>query len=73
MRKIENYQDPKRELQELWNLKISIAPIVIGPLGTIPKSLEKHLHELNVEVNISETQTTVLLNGVRIISKVLEF
>ena len=41
---IENYQDLKRELKMLWNLKISVVPIVIGALGTILKSLEKHLH-----------------------------
>ena len=72
-RKIENYQDPKHELQKLGNLETSIVPTVIGTLGTIPKSLEKHLNELNVEVNISHMQTTVLLNSARIISKVLEF
>ena len=43
-RKIENYHHLKRELQKLWNLKISIVPIVIGSLGTIPKPLEKHLN-----------------------------
>ena len=56
-RKIENYQHLKRELQKLWNLKTSIVPIVVGTLGTIPKSLEKHLNELNVEVNISQMQS----------------
>ena len=39
-RKIENYQDLKRELQKMWNLKTSIVPIVIGLIGIIPKSLE---------------------------------
>ena len=53
-RKIENYQDLKRELQKLWNVKISIVSIVIGALGTIPKSLEKDLNELNVALNISQ-------------------
>ena len=47
--------------------------MVIGALGIIPKSLEKHLNELNVKVNISQMQTTVLLNSERIIRKVLEF
>ena len=41
---IENYQDLKRELKMLRNLKIPVVPIVIGALGTILKSLEKHLH-----------------------------
>ena len=71
-RKIENYQDLKPELQKFSNLKTSIVPIVIGALGTIPKSLEKHLSALNVEVNISQMQR-VLLNSARIIRKVLEF
>ena len=55
------------------NLKISIVPVVIGALVTIPKSLGKHLNELNMEVNISQMQTTALLNSARIIKKVLEF
>ena len=42
---------------KLWNLKISIVPIIIGVFGTIPKSLEKDLSELNVEFNISQIQT----------------
>ena len=71
--KTESYQDLKRELQKLWNLKTSIVPIVIGALGTIPKSLEKHVSELNVEVIISQIQTTVLFYNARIIRKVLEF
>ena len=72
-RKTENSQDLKRELQKLWNSKISIVPIVVGAFGTIPKSLKKHLNELNVEVNISQMQTTVLLSITRIIRKLLVF
>ena len=45
----------------------------MGSLGTIPKSLEKHVSELNVEVIISQIQTTVLFYNARIIRKVLEF
>ena len=52
---------------------IYIYPIVIGALGSNPKSLEKHFNELNVEVNISKMRTTLLLNSGRIIRKVLEF
>ena len=71
--KTESYQDLKRELQKLWNLKTSIVPIVIGALGTIPRSLEKHLNELNAKVNISQMQTIGLLKSARITMKVLEF
>ena len=38
--KREKYQDLARELQVLWNKKVSVIPIVmIGALGTVPKSL----------------------------------
>ena len=60
-RKIESYQNLKCEVQKLWNLKTSIVPVVIGALGTILKFLGKHLSELNMEVNISQMQTTVVL------------
>ena len=42
-RKTENYQDLKRELQKVWNLKTSTVPIIIDALRIIPKSLEKHV------------------------------
>ena len=71
--RVEISQQRKIENWKLWNFKTSIVSVVIGALGTIPKSLEKHLNELNLEVNISQMQTTVLLNSARIISKVLEF
>ena len=52
-RKIENYQDLKREHQKLWNLKTYIVVVVIGALETIPNSLEKHLNQLKAGINIS--------------------
>ena len=44
--KIEKYQDLKREVQKLWNMKAKIIPIVIGALGTIPKTLQKQLEQI---------------------------
>ena len=35
--KIEKYQDLRRELQKIWNVKVKIIPLVVGPLGAIPK------------------------------------
>ena len=68
-RKIKNYPDLKRELQKMWNLKISIVLVVIGTLRTIPNSLEKHLNKLKVDVKISQMQTSFAM----VMSKVLEF
>ena len=68
-RKIKNYPDLKRELQKMWNLKISIMSVVIGTLRTIPNSLEKHLNKLKVDVKIFQMQTSFAM----VMSKVLEF
>ena len=40
--KIEKYQNLKREIQRLWNLKkIDVTPVVLGPLGSVTKNFEK--------------------------------
>ena len=41
--KVQKYQDLARELRKLWQVKVQVAPVVVGALGTIPKALEKHL------------------------------
>ena len=33
--KKEKYLDPSRELKKLWNMKVTIIPIVIGAFGTV--------------------------------------
>ena len=70
--KIEKYQDLKREVQKLWNMKAKIIPIVIGALGTIPKTLQKQLEQIESSIAINQMQTPVLLNTARILRKVLE-
>ena len=69
--KIEKYQDLKREVQKLWNMKAKIIPIVIGALGTIPKTLQKQLEQIESNIAINQMQTTVLLSTARILRKVL--
>ena len=70
--KREKYQDLARELQVLWNKKVSVIPIVIGALGTVTKTLRNRLHQIGIQTKIKTMQTTVLLNTARIIRKVLE-
>ena len=40
-KEINKYLDLARELKKLWNIRVMVIPIVIGVLGTVPKSLEK--------------------------------
>ena len=34
--KIEKYQDLRRELQKIWNVKVKIISLVVGSLGAMP-------------------------------------
>ena len=45
---IKKYLDLARELKKLWNMKVTVIPIVVDALGTTPKSLERRLEELEI-------------------------
>ena len=59
-------------MKKLWDMKITIVPIVIGALGTITKGLIKGLDDLEVGGLVETIQTTELLRTARILRRVLE-
>ena len=61
-----------RELKNLWNMKVTIIPIVIGAFGTVTKGLLKGLEDLEVRGRVEIIQTTAFLRTVRILRRVLE-
>ena len=60
--KIEKYQDLARELR-IWKVKTQIIPVVIGALGTIPKTLVQWLEKIGIQTKIGELQKTVILHS----------
>ena len=44
--KRDKYLDLARELKKIWNMKVTLIPIVIGALSTIDKRLVKSLEAL---------------------------
>ena len=52
--KKDKYLDLARELKKLWNMKVTIVPIVIGALGTITKGLLKGLEGTSGGVTVSK-------------------
>ena len=70
--KKDKYLDLARELKKLWNMKVTIIPIVIGVFGTVTKGLLKGLEDLKVGVRVETIQTTALLKTARILRRVLE-
>ena len=46
--KKDKYLDLARELKKLWNMQVTIIPIVIGAFGTVTKGLLKGLEDLEI-------------------------
>ena len=46
--KKDKYLDLARELKKLWNMKVTIVPIVCGAFGTMTKGLLKGLEDLEI-------------------------
>ena len=62
----------KVRLKELWNMKVTIIPIVIGALGTVTKGLIQWLEDLEITGRGKIIQSTALLRLARILRRVSE-
>ena len=70
--KIEKYLDLARELKKVWNMKVTVVPLVVGALGTPAKALEKRLKTIGIETKITELQKAIMIHTSRILRKVIE-
>ena len=72
--KKDKYLDLARELKKnkLWNIKVTIVPIVIGAFGIISKGLLKGLEDLDVGQRVETIQMRAFLRTARILRRVLE-
>ena len=70
--KKDKYLDLTRELKKLWNMKMTIVPIVIDTFCTISKRLLKGLDDLEFGGRVETIQMTTLLRMARILRRVLE-
>ena len=68
----DKYLDLAWELKKLWNMQVTIIPIVIGAFGTVTKGLLKGLEDFEVGGRVEIIQTTTLLRTARILRRVLE-
>ena len=70
--KKDKYLDLARELKKLWNMKVTIIPIMIGAFGTVTKWLLKGLDDLEVGGRVETIQTIALLRTARILRRIQE-
>ena len=70
--KISKYQDLRIEVEQLWEKKATVVPVVVGALGAIQKDLEKHLRTLGLDkITLSQIQKAALLGTAHILRKYL--
>ena len=70
--KKDKYLDLARELKKLWNMKVTIVPVVIDVFGPVTKGLLKGLEDFEVSGRVETIQTTALLKTARMLRRVLE-
>ena len=70
--KKDKYLDLARELKKLWNMQVTIIPIVISVFGTVTKGLLVGLKDLEVGGRVETIETIALLRTARILRRVLE-
>ena len=70
--KKDKYLDLARELKKLWNMKVTIIPIMNGAFGTTTKGLLKVLEDLEIRGRVETIQNTTLLRTARILRRVLK-
>ena len=70
--KKDKHQDLARELKKMWNMKVTVLPIVISALGTVTNGFIKRLEDLEKRRRVETIQTTALLRSARTLRRVLE-
>ena len=65
--KTKKYLDLARELKKkMWNMQVTVIPIVVSVVGMVPKGLERGLEQLEIGRRIKTIHTTVLVRLARI-------
>ena len=60
------------EIQQMWNLKCTIVPVINGATGIVRRSLRKNLETVPGKHSIDSLQNTAILRTSHIIWKVLQ-
>ena len=65
----DKYLNLAKELEKLWNMKVTVIPVIMNKLGTVIKGLIKGLDYLEIRGRVETILTTALLRSARILIK----
>jgi hypothetical protein len=66
------YKNLSIEIQQMWNMKCFIIPVITGATGIVTKELNKYLETIPGKHSIDSAQKTAVLGTSHIIRKVLQ-
>ena len=70
--KLDKYRDLQITIQQLWNVSVTVVPIIIGALGSVPLDLSVWLKKLDFDYKVIPLlQKTVLLGTFNILRRYL--
>ena len=71
--KVDKYQDLCLEIQQIWNMRTIVIPIVVGALGVVSTHFKHHSSQLNLpNWIIPPLQKTALLGTAKILRRTLQ-
>jgi len=70
-KKILKFKDLTIEIQNMWNVKTKVIPVIIGATGTISKSFRKYVSNIQGKREVKEIQKTAILGTAHILRRVL--
>ena len=70
--KVCKYQDLKREVAKLWNVRPVVILVGVGALGIVTNWLEGFIRKIGVDVSVGLLQKACLLGTARILRRVFE-
>ena len=66
--KVEKYQNLKKEIKRLWNLRnVEIVPVVIRAIGSVSTEFDRRMGKLGITCNVGVMQKIALLGTARIL------
>ena len=72
--KIGKYQDFKRDIGRIWNLRcVEVVSVVVSTLGCVARGFDDWVDKLGIKTNLHLLQKTALLETARVLRKVLEY